>query len=77
MSEFILLLCIVIIIILSQYFLTKLNPKQRLYVRITAGILLLILIWGSAENKNIPFKVIISVLVLQSLFNEYIHFNKK
>ena len=77
MEETILVVGIIVLFLFSYILIGRIkNPLTLLYVRILAVIAMLILIWVFGGESKIPIRVILSTIVLSSLYREYKIFKK-
>ncbi len=75
MNEIFLIVLTVVLIVLPQIILKKLSQAFRLKLKFGTAIVFLIFIW--IASKDLPIKVIISVLVATHLYREYIIFKNQ
>lgn len=68
-NEILLIIGAVLLLILPRLILKKLPNKTQLFVRLSAGILLLILVWGFGfeEANGKWMKMLLTIIVLSSI----------
>ncbi len=76
----ILLIVVVMSVMITTFFLLK-RIKQPIitYIRLTSGLLLLILVWFSAGGSQIPMKLILITVVIYSAIKtikDYMSFSR-
>jgi hypothetical protein len=76
MSEIILVFVFVAILFGLQVFTKQIKKPLIHYIKISAALAMLILLWIFGGNGNIPLKVILSVLMVTSLYREYLSIKK-
>lgn len=76
MNEIILIVVFVIILFGLQLFTKQIKKPLIHYIKISAALAMLILIWIFGGTGNIPFKAILSILVVTSLYREYLAIKK-
>jgi hypothetical protein len=76
MNEIILLIIVVAIFIGVQFLMKGIKMPLLSYVRISAAILLLALVWLRNENGNIGPKIILSAIGLATFIKEYFSLRK-
>ncbi len=71
MNELIVLGIVVLITLIVYFTIGNLKPLARVYLRVTAFILLMLLVWFFADRSKLYFKVIITVITFTPILNEY------
>lgn len=68
-NEILLIIGAVLLLIMPRLVLKKLPNKTQLFVRLSAAILLLVLVWGFGSNEinNKGAKIILTVIALSSI----------
>ena len=76
MNETLLAIIFFGVIIIVRFFIFRVPQPARLYINIISGILLMVLIWFFAEDSKTALKVLMTVLVLSSLYRGYLDYRK-
>ncbi len=76
MSEIILVVIVLVILFGAQVLVNKIKRPLLHYIRIFAAIALILFVWIFGTEGSISVKVILSALVLTSLYKEYISIRK-
>lgn len=76
MNEIILLIAVIVLLIGLQLLTNQIKKPLLHLIKISAAILLLLLIWGFARDSNVPIRVVLSALVVTSAYREYLTFRK-
>jgi len=63
-NEILLIIGAALLIVLPQFALKKLSNKTQFFVRLSAAILLLFLVWGFGSDVNKGAKIILTVIAL-------------
>ena len=76
MTEILLLIVVVILLFGIQILLTRIKKPLSGYIKISASIGLLLLIWLFGNDSGIPIRVILSVLMLSNVYREFLSLQK-
>ena len=76
MNEMLLLIVVIVLIFGIQILVKRINKPISCYVRISASIGLLLLIWLFGNDSGIPIRVILSVLALSNVYREFLYLQK-
>ncbi len=68
----ILLAIVALLLLFSNLMFSNVKFKYLFEFKVLVGIALLVMIWFFNDSGKIPFKVIISVVVLTSLYRTYL-----
>ena len=72
MYEIFLLAIVIVLLVGLQLLAGRINNPLLLYLKASAAIALLLLVWLFGKDNNIAVRVILSVLVLTSVYKEYL-----
>lgn len=79
LNEILLILAVIVVLTISHFLLKKVKQPASTYIRLSAGVLLLILVWFFAPGSSIAIKVLMSTIVVSSLIktiNDYFNFQE-
>ena len=76
MNEVLLLIVVIILLFGLQILLTRIKKPLSGYIKISASIGLLLLIWLFGNDSGIPIRVILSVLMLSNVYREFLSLQK-
>lgn len=76
MNEIILFITVIALLFGLQLVTNQIKKPLLHLIKISAAILLLLLIWLFARESNVPVRVTLSALVLTSAYREYLSFRK-
>jgi hypothetical protein len=80
MNEVLLIIAALALLILPKLLLNKVKHPYDSYIKFVSALLLVLLVWlsGFSEDRNrMPFKVIITVVVLYEFYKNIISFRKQ
>jgi hypothetical protein len=79
MNGVLLIIAALALLVLPKLLLNKVKHPYNSYIKFISALLLLLLVWLSnisGDNNRIPFKVIITTVVLYELYRNFINFRK-
>ncbi len=76
MNEILLVILVLIALVGTHFLVRKLSQKSRFYLKLASAVLLLLLIWLTYNNEHLPFRILLSVLALSSLYKELLSLGK-
>ncbi len=65
-NEIVLISVIVALLIIPPLFVKRIRQPLNTYVKLTIGLLLLILVWVFAGEGSLPLRIIITAIVIKS-----------
>jgi uncharacterized membrane protein YoaK (UPF0700 family) len=66
MGEFLLIIVFIAAVIMASILLKRVRQPINTYIRLTSGLLLLILVWFFANEGSLSLKIIMTVIVVSS-----------
>lgn len=67
MNEWLLIIVFVIVLVVPQYFLSRVKQPLLSYIRVAALVLLLVLVWGFSEPVRMVSKVALTGIAAGAL----------
>ena len=71
MNEVLLLVAMVILLLLPNLLLKRVQQPTQLYIRIIAAIILIILVWLFADNDRLGIKLFLTIVVAGSVYKSW------
>ena len=66
LNELLLLLAVLVLLITPYLFMRRIKQPVSTYIRLTAGLFLLILVWFFAAGSSLPIKLLMTTIVVTS-----------
>ena len=66
MNEILLILAVLAMWTVSYFFMKNIKQPLKTYIKLSAGLLLLILVWFFAKESSLPIKILMSAIVISS-----------
>ena len=66
MNELLLVVAVLLLLVIPQFFLKKLHQPLLTYVKLAMALVMMVLAWGFSEPDKWPIKLILTTVVLTS-----------
>ena len=66
LNEILLIIAVLVVVTILYFFMDAIKQPLVTYIRLTAGVLLLILVWFFSAKAALPIKILMSVIVVSS-----------
>jgi hypothetical protein len=79
LNEILLITGVMTVLIIPYLLMKRIKKPINTYIRLTSGLLLLILVWFFASDSPLPIKVIMTIIVVSSAIKaikEYLDFSR-
>jgi hypothetical protein len=80
MNEVLLIIAALALLVLPKLLLNKVKHPYNSYIKFVSALVLLLLVWLpgiSGERNRLPFKLIITVVVLYEFYKNILNFRKQ
>lgn len=66
MNEILLIIVIIAMLIIPPVVLKRLRQPINIYIKLSTGLLLLILVWFFADESSLPIKILMTTVIVSS-----------
>jgi hypothetical protein len=66
LNEILIIVAFIAVLVIPSLFLKRLRQPLNTYIKLTSGLLLLILVWFFGDEGSLPIKVIMTTIVVSS-----------